>query len=106
VRALAELPGRSARGSSRCLPCGVWYLRYSLITGPADYTLRFVDAGSKPVVGDRNGDGYDQPGIFRDVRWQLMDTFWAEVDSDDGKRFVYGRAGDVPWSETGTATAW
>jgi hypothetical protein len=75
---------------------GVWYLRYSLTTGPADHTLRFGDAGSKPVVGDWNGDVYDQPGIFREGRWQLVDTFWAEVDPDDGKRFAYGRAGDVP----------
>lgn len=87
---------------------GVWYLRYSLTTGPADYTLRFGDARSKPVVGDWNGDGYDQPGIFRDGAWQLVDTFWAEVDPGDGKRFTYGRAGDIPvvgdWNRDGVVT--
>ncbi|MGH8836503.1 MAG: hypothetical protein ACRDWG_16125 [Actinomycetes bacterium] len=37
-----------------------------------------------------------------------MDTFWAEVDPDDGTRFAYEQAGDVPvvgdWNRDGVVT--
>ena len=87
---------------------GVWYLRYSLSTGSANYSLRFGDSLSRPVVGDWNGDGYDQPGLFRAGRWQLLDTFWSLVDPYDGRIFWYGQSGDVPvvgdWNRDGLTT--
>jgi hypothetical protein len=87
---------------------GVWYLRYSLSTGPSNYSLRWGDSLSRPVVGDWNGDGWDQPGLFRAGRWQLLDTFWSLVDLSKVKTFWYGRSGDVPvvgdWNRDGLTT--
>ena len=44
---------------------GVWYLRNSDTSGPADITFVYGDAGDTPVAGDWNGDGIDTPAVAR-----------------------------------------
>lgn len=57
-----------------------------------------------PVVGDWNGDGRVTPGIFRDGRWELANSFSGKTDIV----LDYGRRGDVPivgdWNGNGRTT--
>jgi hypothetical protein len=102
-------PGASPRADHPGVyRAGVWYLRYSLSTGSANHSLRWGDSLSRPVVGDWDGDGWDQPGLFRAGRWQLLDTFWSLVDLSKIKTFSFGQSGDVPvvgdWNRDGLPT--
>jgi hypothetical protein len=102
-------PGASPRADHPGVyRAGVWYLRYSLSTGSANHSLRWGDSLSRPVVGDWDGDGWDQPGLFRAGRWQLLDTFWSLVDLSKIKTFSFGQSGDVPvvgdWNRDGLST--
>lgn len=59
-------------------------------------TASFGTAGDKPVVGDWNGDGNAEVGVYRN------NTFYLDSDADRkwspnvDKIFRFGRAGDVP----------
>ncbi|MDQ1709917.1 MAG: hypothetical protein QOG49_1302, partial [Frankiaceae bacterium] len=44
---------------------GVWSLRQSLTSGPANISLLYGRSGDLPVMGDWNGDGNDTVGIAR-----------------------------------------
>ena len=65
----------------------------------------FGQAGDMPVVGDFNGDGIDEIGIFRDGKWIIDTNGNRELDAQD-KVFELGGAGDQPvvgdWNDDGT----
>ena len=51
--------------------------------------------GDVPVVGDWDGDGIDQLGVFRDGVWYLDTNGNHEIDAQDAT-FRLGEAGDLP----------
>lgn len=64
-------------------------------TDVVDHVFRFGQAADIPVVGDWNGDGVDQIGVFNNGSWML------DLEGDgrqlQGERaFEYGQAGDRP----------
>ena len=66
-----------------------------LRTDAVDHVFRFGQAADIPVVGDWNGDGVDQIGVFNNGSWML------DLEGDgrqlQGERaFEYGQAGDRP----------
>ncbi len=70
-----------------------WLLRSSLSSGRVDDTTVFARAGGVALVGDWDGDGIDDVGVWRDGLF-LLDT-----DGRGGRAevsFAYGRASDVP----------
>ncbi|MEC8344957.1 MAG: fibrinogen-binding protein, partial [Planctomycetota bacterium] len=60
-----------------------------------DSKVRFGQPGDVPVVGDWNGDGVEQLGIYRDGLWVLDLNGNREIDATD-KVFEMGGAEDVP----------
>ena len=58
-----------------------------------------------PVVGDFDGDGIDEIGVFRDGKWIIDTNHNRELDAQD-KVFELGGAGDQPvvgdWNDDGT----
>ena len=84
---------------------GVWSLRNSNSTGPADATVSFGRSGDRYLAGDWDGDGDFTPGV------QRAGTFWLRNSGGSGPsevhvRFGYpsdhGFAGD--WNGNGTWT--
>ncbi len=68
-------------------------LRSALTSGPATEMIGFGRAGDVPLVGDWDGDGVDDLGVWRDG------TFLLDTDGRGGRAeivFGYGRASDVP----------
>jgi hypothetical protein len=83
---------------------GVFYLRNSNSTGPADYTIPFGIPGDIPVVGDWNGDGSTTIGVFR------HGVFYLRNENTPGPADItvaYGLPTDVPvigdWNNDGHA---
>ena len=68
-------------------------LRNSLTSGIADTIIPYGIPGDTPVLGDWNGDGMTDLGIFRDGFFLLRTSLTAGVDD-----FVikYGTTGDLP----------
>ena len=56
--------------------------------------LRPAD-GDLPVVGDFNGDGIDELGVYRDGTWYIDTNNDRVLDAHD-KLFELGGPGDVP----------
>ena len=89
---------------------GMWYLdlnnngKWDGASGDAQY--EFGEPGDVPVVGDWNGTGTSNIGIFRRGAW-FLDTNGDHVFDEGDRVFVYGKAGDVPvvsnWSGVGKA---
>jgi hypothetical protein len=76
-----------------CYRAGVFHLRQTNTSGPAEITFNYGRAGDVPVVGDWNGNGRDGVGVVRGRAWYLRNAL-----SGGSARitFNYGRAGDVP----------
>jgi hypothetical protein len=84
---------------------GIWLLRNTSDGGNPHIIMDYGGTGDVPVVGDWNGDGDSDIGLFRpsDSQWRL----WSDADE-----FVF-RYGDDPtdlpivgdWDGDGTATA-
>ena len=59
-----------------------------------------------PVVGDFNGDGIDELGVYRDGTWYIDTNGNCMIDDDD-QVFQLGAPGDMPvvgdWDGDGTA---
>jgi hypothetical protein len=59
-----------------------------------------------PVVGDFNGDGIDELGVYRDGTWYIDTNGNGVIDAGD-MTFELGRAGDLPvvgdWDGNGTS---
>ena len=66
---------------------------------------QFGQAGDMPVVGDFNGDGVDEIGVFRNGKWIIDTNGNHQIDAED-KVFEFGGAGDKPvvgdWDGDGT----
>ncbi|MBT5123247.1 MAG: fibrinogen-binding protein, partial [Planctomycetaceae bacterium] len=60
-----------------------------------DQVVEFGQAGDIPVVGDFNGDGVDQIGVFRDGKWHLDTNGDLQQDHLD-QVFQLGTDGDQP----------
>jgi hypothetical protein len=60
-----------------------------------DVQVTFGKNGDVPVVGDFDGDGIDEIGVFRDGRWTIDINGNRELDAQD---FVFqlGDASDLP----------
>ncbi|HET8782771.1 MAG TPA: SBBP repeat-containing protein, partial [Pyrinomonadaceae bacterium] len=65
-------------------------LRDSNSTGPADHLITFGQSGDQPIVGDWNGSGTDQPGVFRPSTGQFLLSLGRKVIIVN-----FGQAGDV-----------
>ena len=65
----------------------------------------FGQAGDMPVVGDFNGDGVDDIGVYRGGQWIVDIDGNRQIDAKD-KVFELGGAGDKPvvgdWNDDGT----
>lgn len=64
----------------------LWLIRHAAQGGDPELVLEYGRASDRLLVGDWNGDGRDQPGVFRDGQWYL----------DGVAPFAFGEAGDVP----------
>jgi hypothetical protein len=71
-----------------------------------DHVFRYGALDAIPVIGDWNGDGVSNIGIFRDGVWYLDadgDGKWSDGD----RRVEFGRPGDIPvvgdWNGDGRA---
>lgn len=62
------------------------------LDGGSDRTLTFGQNGDTMVVGDLNGDGLTDPGVFRDGFW----LFDINRDSVADVSYNFGQAGDIP----------
>ena len=60
-----------------------------------DGRFTFGQAGDLPVVGDFNGDGVDEIGVYRDGKWIIDTNGNRQIDAHD-KVFELGEAGDKP----------
>ena len=72
-------------------------LRNTPTAGPADAgTFQFAAPGMHAVVGDWNGDGRDDFGVFdaRDATWSLR--YGAEAGAPNAGVFKFGKAGTLP----------
>ena len=50
----------------------LFLLRNSLSAGQPDLQITFGQAGDQPLAGDWNGDGIDEPGVFRPSTGQFL----------------------------------
>lgn len=72
-----------------------------------DAVFSFGTAGDKPVIGDWNGDGTDDVGVFRNGSWYLDANGNHRWDGTAGGDlfFKFGLAGDTPvagdWNSDG-----
>jgi len=72
--------------------------------GRADYSFVFGNPGDKPVVGDWDGDGTDEVGLYRETTglFYYRNTLDSGIASDQfffgnpGDRFIAGDSGPVP----------
>ncbi len=60
-----------------------------------DAVVRFGQAGDVPIVGDFNGDGVSDVGIYRNGTWMIDINGNRELDAHD-KVFAMGGADDLP----------
>jgi hypothetical protein len=78
-------------------------LRDSNSTGPADHLITFGQSGDQPIVGDWNGSGTDQPGVFRPSTGQFILFLPRKVITVN-----FGQAGDLAvagdWDGNGVDT--
>jgi plastocyanin len=82
---------------------GVFYLRNTNTTGPADITVAFGgDVSDYPVAGDWNGDSVDSIGVYRSSTGQffLSDSNTAPTVA---YTLVFGNPGDRPFAGRWTA---
>jgi hypothetical protein len=84
---------------------GVWSLRNSNTTGPAEVTFRFGRSGDRYLAGDWDGDGDFTPAV------QRAGTFWFRNAASAGPsdfHLHFGRADDLgfvgDWNGNGTWT--
>jgi hypothetical protein len=77
---------------------GVWSLRNSNATGPADATVSFGRSGDRYLAGDWDGDGDFTPGV------QRAGTFWLRNSGGSGPSEVHVRFGHP--SDHGFAGDW
>ena len=83
---------------------GEWYLDVNgngvfdnpdSLSGNADVLLSHIGGkGSVPIVGDWNGDGVDDIGVFTDGAWKLYTNEGGSFREYDS--FTYGQKGDMP----------
>jgi hypothetical protein len=82
-------------------------LRDSLTAGPAQEKFSFGTSTDVGLMCDWNGDGTDEPVVFRDssATWFLQDGF---KEGSAAKSFTYGQSGDTPvcgdWDNDGVDT--
>lgn len=84
---------------------GLWLLRNSLTSGPADAAFAFGRTGDFPVMGDWDGNGSKTVGIVRGSTWYLRNTNSAGAPDIT---FVFGGPQDFPiagdWNGDGRDT--
>jgi peptidoglycan/xylan/chitin deacetylase (PgdA/CDA1 family) len=72
---------------------GVWSLRNTNSTGPADITFTFGTSSTLPVVGDWNGDGIETIGYYESGCWHLRNSLST---GSSNYIFCHGFAGALP----------
>ncbi len=82
---------------------GVFYLRNSNSSGPADITVPFGSSGMLPLAGDWNGDDIDTIGIY-DAASGVFYLSNSNLTPAVNYSFVLGNPGDTPlagrWDST------
>jgi hypothetical protein len=78
--------GRGIRNGSP-----VWFIYSGPLLGPG-MTLNGELAADKPVMGDFDGDSWEDIGYFRDGLWYS----WSPSDRGPGQSFQLGKFGDIP----------
>ncbi len=70
-----------------------------------DAAVEYGTAGDSPVVGDFDGNGFEEIGVFRAGQWIVDVDRNREMDAND-KVFELGADGDKPvvgdWNDDGT----
>ncbi len=85
---------------------GLIYLKNTLNTGYADYTMVLGIPGDIGFAGDWNSDGLDSPGVYRPsaITFYLTDQL-CNCSTTSRYTFQYGASGDAPvigdWSAQG-----
>jgi peptidoglycan/xylan/chitin deacetylase (PgdA/CDA1 family) len=84
---------------------GVWSLRNTTSSGPADVIFTFGTSSTLPVVGDWNGDGIETIGYYENGCWHLRDSLSA---GPSNYIYCHGLATTVPvvgdWNGDGVDT--
>lgn len=84
---------------------GLWLLRNTMTSGPADSTFVFGRAGDFPVMGDWDGNGTKTVGLVRGSTWYLRNSNSA---GRPDITFTFGGAEDFPvagdWNADGRDT--
>ena len=65
----------------------------------SDREFSFGNPGDKPIVGDWNGDGFDEVGVVRGNVWYLdinQNSNWDGAGGGD-IFFKFGNVGDIPY---------
>lgn len=89
----AQTSGTSERWVLRGIRSGVptWYVWPGPSLTPAPTTLPGELSTDRPVIGDFDGDSWDDPGYFRDGDWHSKLTSLGAMGT-----FHWGAAGDIP----------
>ncbi len=67
---------------------GTWY--YSSYSGGPTYSVRFGQAGDRPVAADFDGDGITDPAVYRNGQWFVLGS------SAGFSAISFGLATDIP----------
>ena len=76
----------------------LFLLRNSNSAGQPDLQITFGQSGDQPLAGDWNGDGIDEPGVFRPSTGQFLLLINSTVVAVN-----FGQATILPWLVIGMA---
>jgi len=108
VQALPAAANGSVPSKPAIFHDGVWYLRTTLTSGPANTTFSYGRTGDIPVMGDWDGDGDDTVGVVRQTQRgaDTVYTWFLRNSNSSGSNtvpaFVFGAPTFVAVDQLGT----